>query len=49
VSDIVVSTLPATRSGWLRADLIERVRKATNVPVEHVAATDPDAAAAPAA
>ena len=36
VDDIVISTLPATRSGWLRADLIERVRSATNMPVEHV-------------
>ncbi|HEY7618546.1 MAG TPA: hypothetical protein VH834_02190 [Solirubrobacteraceae bacterium] len=40
VDDIVISTLPATRSGWLRADLIERVRRATNKPVEHVEATD---------
>jgi len=40
VDDIVISTLPATRSGWMRADLIERVRKATNVPVEHVEASD---------
>jgi hypothetical protein len=39
VDDIVISTLPATRSGWLRADLIERVRRATNKPVEHVEAT----------
>jgi hypothetical protein len=38
VDDIVISTLPATRSGWLRADLIERVRRATNMPVEHVEA-----------
>jgi hypothetical protein len=38
VDDIVISTLPATRSGWLRADLIERVRRATNKPVEHVEA-----------
>ena len=38
VDDIVISTLPATRSGWLRADLIERVRSATNMPVEHVVA-----------
>jgi hypothetical protein len=36
VDDIVISTLPATRSGWLRADLIERVRKASHKPVEHV-------------
>jgi hypothetical protein len=41
VDDIVISTLPATRSGWLRADLIERVRRATTVPVEHVEATSP--------
>ena len=40
VDDIVISTLPATRSGWLRADLIERVRRASNKPVEHVEATD---------
>ncbi|MEN3279723.1 MAG: hypothetical protein V7607_863 [Solirubrobacteraceae bacterium] len=40
VDDIVISTLPATRSGWLRADLIERVRRATNKPVEHVEVTD---------
>ena len=40
VDDIVISTLPATRSGWLRADLIERVRRATNKPVEHVEAAD---------
>jgi hypothetical protein len=44
VDDIVISTLPATRSGWLRADLIERVRKATNKPVEHVETTDRSAA-----
>jgi hypothetical protein len=36
VEDVVISTLPATRSGWMRADLIERVRRATNSPVEHV-------------
>lgn len=38
VDDIVISTLPATRSGWLRADLIERVRRATSAPVEHIVA-----------
>lgn len=46
IDDIVVSTLPATRSGWLRADLIERVRKASGKPVEHVAASDPATTAA---
>jgi len=38
VERIVISTLPATRSGWLRADLIARVRKASNVDVDHVIA-----------
>jgi len=46
VDDIVISTLPATRSGWMRADLVERVRRATNKPVEHVEATDAAEAAA---
>jgi hypothetical protein len=44
VDDIVISTLPATRSGWLRADLIERVRKVTNKPVEHIETADRTAA-----
>jgi hypothetical protein len=38
IDDIVISTLPETRSGWLRADLVERVRRSTNCPVEHVVA-----------
>lgn len=33
---IVISTHPETRSGWLRRDLIDRVRDASGVPVEHV-------------
>lgn len=33
---IIVSTHPETRSGWLRRDLIDRVREASGVPVEHV-------------
>jgi hypothetical protein len=36
VDDVVISTLPNARSGWLRANLIERIRGATGVPVEHV-------------
>lgn len=36
VDDIVISTLPATRSGWLRADLIQRVESASGKPVIHV-------------
>jgi hypothetical protein len=34
--EIVISTFPETRSGWLRGDLVERVRRATATPVEHV-------------
>ena len=40
----MISTLPETRSGWLRAGLIERVERAANIPVEHVAAQAADAA-----
>jgi hypothetical protein len=39
--EIIISTYPETRSGWLRRDLIERVRLASDLPVEHVVA-DPD-------
>jgi hypothetical protein len=41
VSRIVISTLPVTRSGWMRADLISRVRKASNIEVEHIVAEAP--------
>ena len=34
--DIVISTVPETRSGWLRGDLISRVEAASGKPVEHV-------------
>ncbi|HTX32053.1 MAG TPA: hypothetical protein VMD09_11745 [Solirubrobacteraceae bacterium] len=40
VDDIVISTFPVTKSGWLRTDLIERVRRATGKPVEHVVHED---------
>jgi hypothetical protein len=36
VDDIVISTFSETKSGWLRADLIERVRRNSGKPVEHV-------------
>jgi hypothetical protein len=36
VDDVVISTLPGERSGWLRSNLIERVRSATSLQVEHV-------------
>ena len=34
--DIVISTFPETRSGWLRSDLVGRVQATTGKPVEHV-------------
>lgn len=34
--EIVISTHPSTRSGWLRQDLVQRVEQATRRPVEHV-------------
>ncbi|MGI8749141.1 MAG: universal stress protein [Thermoleophilaceae bacterium] len=34
--EIIISTHPTTRSGWLRQDLITRVHQATRRPVEHV-------------
>ena len=36
VDELIVSTYPHQRSGWLRRDLIERLRKDTGLPVEHV-------------
>ena len=38
--DIVISTFPETRSGWLRADLVGRVEASTGKPVEHVVAEE---------
>jgi hypothetical protein len=46
VDNVVISTLPDERSGWLRSDLIERVRHATAAKVEHVVV---DTAATPTA
>jgi hypothetical protein len=40
VDDIVISTFPETKSGWLRADLIDRVRRTTGKDVEHVVHSD---------
>jgi hypothetical protein len=40
VDDIVISTFSETKSGWLRSDLIERVRRSTGKPVEHIVHED---------
>ncbi|HLL93013.1 MAG TPA: hypothetical protein VK252_08750, partial [Solirubrobacteraceae bacterium] len=49
VDDLVISTLPDERSGWMRSNLIERVRNATSAPVEHVVVDPQATTAAPAA
>jgi hypothetical protein len=50
VDDVVISTLPGERSGWLRSNLIERVGSATSARVEHVVVdTQATTSAAPAA
>ena len=36
VDEIVISTFPGERSGWLRTNLIGRTRSATGKPVEHI-------------
>jgi hypothetical protein len=36
VDEIIVSTFEPLSSGWLRKDLVERLRKETRLPVEHV-------------
>jgi predicted deacetylase len=36
IDELIVSTFPNQKSGWLRRDLVERLRKDTRLPVEHV-------------
>ena len=36
VDEIIVSTFPSERSGWMRRDLVERLRNDTKLPVDHV-------------
>jgi hypothetical protein len=40
VDEIVISTFPDEKSGWLRTGLIDRVRGSTSRPVEHVVARE---------
>jgi hypothetical protein len=41
VDEIIVSTFPGERSGWLRRDLVQRLRKDTGLPVDHVTSGAP--------
>jgi GABA permease len=43
VDEIIVSTFPSARSGWLRRDLVGRLRADTRLPVEHVVVDVPTA------
>jgi hypothetical protein len=36
IDEVIISTLPAATSGWLRRDLPERLREETGLPVEHI-------------
>src|SRR3954451_7120025 len=40
ISEIIISTLPETRSKWVADKLIERVEKATGKPVQHIASSN---------
>jgi predicted deacetylase len=44
VDEIIVSTFPGEKSGWLRRDLVERLRRDTGLPVEHVISPVPERA-----
>jgi hypothetical protein len=36
VDEIIVSTFPGQTSGWLRKDVVQRIKDGTGLPVEHV-------------
>ena len=36
VDELIVSTFPDARSGWLRRDLLGRLHAATKLPIDHV-------------
>ena len=49
VDEVIISTFPKATSGWLRRDLVGRVRKASKLPVSHVQVEPAEAEAAQAA
>jgi hypothetical protein len=36
IDEVIISTLPAVTSGWLRRDLVERLENETGLPVTHI-------------
>ena len=48
VDEIIISTYPGERSGWLRRDIVGRVRREAGVPVEHVVVEPEQVEAVPA-
>jgi hypothetical protein len=46
VDEIIVSTFPGERSGWLRRNLVERLRNDTKLPLEHVEVAESEAVGA---
>jgi hypothetical protein len=44
VTEVIISTHPKERSGWLNRNVVERIRKAAGeIPVDHVVATETEA------
>jgi hypothetical protein len=46
ISEVVISTLPEGSSQWVADKLVERVRAATQCPVEHIEARSAEKAEA---
>ena len=46
IDEIIISTFPAATSGWLRRDVVGRIKKETNLPVHHVVVEREEAKAA---
>ena len=46
VDEIIISTFPRATSGWLRRDVLGRIRKHTQVPIQHVVVEREEAEAA---